>query len=92
LNVWDTAHNSGVLIYVQLVDRRIEIVADRGISAKVDQSEWDAICRRMEDAFRAGRFEGGAVTAIAEITTLLARHFPALDQNPNELPDGPVVL
>ena len=92
LNVWDTAHNSGVLIYVQLVDRRIEIVADRGISAKVAQSEWDAICRRMEDAFKAGRFEEGAVGAIAEITALLARHFPPLGENPNELPDAPVVL
>jgi uncharacterized membrane protein len=92
LNVWDTAHNSGVLIYVQLVDRRIEIVADRGISAKVAQSEWDAICRRMEDSFKASRFEHGAVTAISEITALLARHFPPLAENPNELPDGPVIL
>ena len=92
LNVWDTVHNSGVLIYVQLVDRRIEIVADRGISAKVAQSEWDAICRRMEGSFKAGRFEGGAVAAILEITALLARHFPPLADNPNELPDGPVVL
>jgi uncharacterized membrane protein len=92
LHVWDTAHNSGVLIYVQLVDRRIEIVADRGISAKVAQAEWDAICRRMEKAFRAGCFEAGAVTAIAEITVLLARHFPPLGENPNELPDRPVVL
>ena len=50
LSVWDTEHNSGVLIYVQLVDRRIEIVADRGISARVKQHEWDAICRRMEAA------------------------------------------
>jgi uncharacterized membrane protein len=92
LGVWDTVENSGVLIYVQLVDRRIEIVADRGISAKVAQSEWDAICRRMEDAFKADRFQAGAVTAIGEITALLARHFPPLGENPNELPDGPVVL
>ena len=53
LRVWDTEHNSGVLIYVQLVDRRIEIVADRGISAKVAQAEWDAICRRMEAGVQA---------------------------------------
>ena len=92
LNVWDTAHNSGVLIYVQLVDRRIEIVADRGISARVAQSEWDAVCRRMEDAFKAGNFETGALAAIAEITALLALHFPPLGDNPNELPDRPVVL
>jgi len=92
LRVWDTAHNSGVLIYVQLVDRRIEIVADRGISAKVPQHEWDAICRRMEQAFKAGRFEAGALAAIAETTALLARHFPPRGENPNELPDRPVVV
>jgi uncharacterized membrane protein len=92
LRVWDTAHNSGVLIYVQLVDRRIEIVADRGVNAKVQQHEWDAICRRMEDAFRQGRFEPGALQAIAEITALLVRHFPPCGANPDELPDQPVVL
>ena len=92
LHLWDTEHNSGVLIYVQLVDRRIEIVADRGINAKVAQREWDGIGRRMEDAFKAGRFEAGVVAAIAEITALLARHFPPLGGNPNELPDRPVVL
>ena len=92
LNVWDTAHNSGVLIYVQLMDRRIEILADRGISAKVGQHEWNAICRRMEDAFRAGRFEQGVLDGIREITALLGRHFPARGVNPNELPDQPVVL
>ena len=92
LGVWDTEHNSGVLIYVQLVDRRIEIIADRGISAKVGQGTWDAICRRMEAAFRAGHFEGGALAGIDEITALLARHFPPRGRNPDELPDSPVVL
>lgn len=92
LRVWDTAHNSGVLVYVQLVDRRIEIVADRGIAARVAQAEWDAICRRMEAAFRECRFEKGALAAIAEITALLARHFPPQGGNPNELPDSPVVV
>jgi uncharacterized membrane protein len=92
LRVWDTDENSGVLIYVQLVDRRIEIVADRGISACVPQSEWDAICRAMEAAFREQRFENGALQAIERITALLVQHFPAMDTNPNELPDKPVVL
>jgi uncharacterized membrane protein len=92
LRAWDTEENSGVLIYVQLVDRDIEIVADRGISAKVAQAEWDAICRAMENAFRARRFEAGTLEAIDSITRLLARHFPARGVNPNELPDRPVVL
>lgn len=92
LCIWDTEHNSGVLIYVQLIDRRVEIIADRGISAKVDQSEWDAVSRAMEAAFRAGAYERGAVTAIERIGHLIAVHFPALAGNPNELPDQPVLL
>jgi hypothetical protein len=92
LRVWDTEYNSGVLIYVQLLDRRIEIVADRGIAAKVEQTEWNAICRAMEKAFKEGRFAEGALQAIERITALLARHFPPRGKNPNELPDKPVVL
>ena len=92
LGVWDTAQNSGVLIYLQLVDRAIEIVADRGIAARVEQARWDAICRRMEDAFRDQRFRAGILTGIEEITALLARHFPPGEQNPDELPDRPIVL
>jgi len=92
LRVWDTEENSGVLLYLQLVDRDIEIVADRGISAKVRQEEWDAICRRMESAFRARRFEDGVLEGVGEITALLTRHFPARGANPDELPDQPIVL
>jgi uncharacterized membrane protein len=92
LGVWDTAHNSGVLIYVQLVDHRIEIVADRGISAKVEQAEWSAICSRMEGSFKQNNFLKGSLEAIEAATALLAKHFPPLGRNPNELPDKPVVL
>lgn len=92
LGVWDTAHNSGVLIYVQLVDRRIEIVADRGINAKVPQQQWDAICKRIEAAYRQREFERGTLAGIREITALLAAHFPPRGDNPDELPDRPVVL
>lgn len=92
LRVWDTEENTGVLIYVQLVDRDIEIVADRGIAKLIPQSEWEAVCRHMEEAFANGRFEEGALTGISDVTALLERHFPARDRNPDELPDKPVVL
>lgn len=92
LGVWDTEENSGVLIYVQLVDRAIEIVADRGIARLVPQAEWDAICRGMEHRFRNNEFLEGSIEAIQAITRILARHFPAHAANPNELPDKPAVL
>ena len=92
LGVWDTEENSGVLIYVQLVDHDIEIIADRGLSACLPQLEWDAICRTMEAAFRTRRYEAGAQDGIARVGDLLARHFPAVHGNRNELPDRPAAL
>jgi hypothetical protein len=92
LRVWDTEHNSGVLIYVQAVDRHIEIIADRGINAKVEQREWEAIAGRMQTEFRAQRYQAGVIEGMREITVLLARHFPPTGANPDELPDAPVIL
>jgi uncharacterized membrane protein len=92
LRVWDTEDNSGVLIYLQLIDRRVEILADRGIHAKVGQDFWDQICRRMESAFQSGQFGEGTQTALNEITQALSAHFPSRGSNPNELPDKPLLL
>jgi len=92
LGVWDTAHNNGVLIYVDVADRVVEIVADRGIAARVPQAEWGAVCRQMEHHFRAGRFREGSIVGIAGVGALLGRHFPSKAAGGHELPDQPVLL
>ena len=92
LRLWDTVNNNGILIYLLLADRDVEIVADRGISQKVQQAEWEKICRVMEAEFRAKNFEGGVLKGISAVTKLLAKHFPASGRHGNELPDRPVVL
>jgi uncharacterized membrane protein len=93
LGVWDTAFNSGVLIYVLLAERVIEIVADRGIAARVPQSEWQALCDRMRDRFGSGEYERGAIEGVGAVSEILARHFPADGATGrNELPDRPVLL
>lgn len=93
LRVWDTAHNTGVLVYVQFVDRKIEIVADRGIAARVKQEEWDRACAQIAREFAAGRFEQGTLAGITAITDLLKRHVPPPPRGArDELPDRPVVL
>lgn len=92
LRLWDTVNNNGILIYLLLADRDVEIVADRGISEKVQQAEWEKICRVMEAEFRSRNFEGGVLKGIAAVTRLLAKHFPASGAHGNELPDKPVVL
>ena len=92
LRVWDTEANDGVLLYVLLADRAVEIVADRGIDARVGDAAWQSICRKIEEAFRAGRFADGVEQGIAEISSLLAQHSPRTSPGRNELPDTPVVL
>jgi uncharacterized membrane protein len=92
LRIWDTAHNNGVLIYLLLADRDVEIVADRGIHAKVGDEGWESICRAMEAEFRSSRFEQGVISGIAAVSNELAKHFPPQGPHANELPDAPVVM
>ncbi|WP_301103126.1 TPM domain-containing protein [Propionivibrio sp.] len=91
LGVWDTEHNSGVLIYLQLIDHCVEIVADRGIHLRVGEGFWRAVCGRMEMAFRVGQYESGSLRALDEITRALAEHFPTSADNPDELPNAPLI-
>ena len=92
LRIWDTEHNNGVLIYLLLADRDVEIVADRGVHAKVGAQKWENICRSMETAFKQADYEGGVVSGIQAVTQHLTKHFPASGASPNELPDQAVVL
>ena len=92
LRVWDTADNSGVLLYLQLAERRVEIIADRGIAAKVPQADWDALCADFAEAMRHGAPDRAVMECLSRINALLTRHFPAAADNPKELPDEPVIL
>ncbi len=94
LRVWDTEYNNGVLIYLLLAERAIEIVADRALARSVPPEAWRAMAEHMGEAFRAGRFEDGLTQALSEVSALLVAHFPAVPgepPSPNELPDAPVV-
>lgn len=93
LRVWDTEGNSGVLFYVLMAEHRIEIVADRGIAAKVTPGEWDAICAQMRECYARGEWRAGSLAGIAAANALLQRHFPGDGKpNPDELRDRPVLL
>lgn len=92
LRIWDTDRNNGILIYVQMADRQVEILADRGISRKVGQAEWDGVCRALVRACADGDYRRGALEAVDAAARLLARHFPPLPGKANDLPDAPLVL
>ena len=97
LRVWDTEHNNGVLIYVLLAERAIEIVADRGVARQVGQDQWQAMVARMAAAFGEQRYEDGLTQALEETSAVLMAHF-AVDgsgdgagKDVNELPDAPLL-
>jgi uncharacterized membrane protein len=90
--VWDTELRYGVLIYVLDAERDVEIVADRGAAAKISAGEWEAACKTMEEHFRAGRFEAGAVAGIRAVGALLERHFPTHAHDRDELTNQPTLL
>jgi uncharacterized membrane protein len=92
LRIWDTEHNCGLLIYVLMADHAVEIVADRGIHARVGEAEWIRICRVMEAAFRRDDFRSGVIVGIEAVTQHLQEHFPLGTADRNELSDVPVVL
>ena len=92
LRIWDTQDNNGLLIYLLLADHAVEIIADRGINAKVGRNEWQTICGIMQAEFARGNFQTGVCDAIKSITQHLVKHFPVSTNNENELPNEPVVM
>jgi uncharacterized membrane protein len=91
LHVWDTEHNNGVLIYLLFAEKRVEIVADRGLNHRVTQAQWDAICRSMEANFSSAQYERGLTEGVNAIGDFLRQHFPA-DMGANELADRPMIV
>ena len=93
LRVWDTEHNNGVLVYLLVAEQAIEIIADRGLSRRVDAAGWQRIMATMQSAFHGGQFEAGLNQAIDAIDALLREHFALApgDVNPNELPNAPLM-
>jgi uncharacterized membrane protein len=90
--VWDTEDNCGVLIYVNLAERKVDIVADRNVNRKIDAPTWQAVCRTMTDGFARGQFHDSTMAAVAQVNELLRQHFPADGARANELPDAPIMM
>lgn len=94
LGVWDTERNNGVLIYLLMAEHAIELIADRGLNQHVAPEAWTAVVQRLGTSLKAGQFEEGLTAAVAEVSALLRQHFAQVPDgdNPNELPDHPVLL
>lgn len=95
LRVWDTERNNGVLIYLLLAERAIDLIADRGVARRVDPSVWEATVAHLGESLRHESFEKGLTLALDDVTAILVTHFPITEgvagKPKSELPDTPVV-
>jgi uncharacterized membrane protein len=92
LRVWDTEHNNGVLIYLLLADRDVEIIADRGIHQRIAIGEWERVCRAMESLLRQEQYEAAVLQGVTLVGALLQQHYPTTGMKRNELDNRPVVV
>ncbi len=90
--IWDTEENCGVLVYINLADHKVEIVADRAIGRLISAREWQAICRTMTRGFAHGAFHDSVLAALDQMHALLQTHFPDDGSRSNQLSDRPIVL
>ena len=92
--VWDTEENCGVLLYVNLADHKVEIIADRAVARLVHRSDWEAVCRSMTQRFAQKQFHDGILAGVQHANALLEQHFPQSNDTgrANEVSDRPVLL
>jgi uncharacterized membrane protein len=90
--IWDTEENCGVLVYINLAEHQVDIVADRNIDRRVDAAQWQQICSLMTGGFATGAYHDSTLAAIAALNALLQQHFPADGDRPNQLPNDAIVL
>ena len=90
--VWDTEDNVGVLIYINLAEHQVDIVADRQVGRRITPEQWQAICRTMTSGFATGNYHDSTVQALGELNSLLHHHFPSTGERGNQLPNEPILL
>lgn len=90
--VYDTKDHSGILIFVSYLERQVRIIADSGIAAKIPQDLWNIIADDLAAGIKYGKTKEGFIAAIEKCGELLTEQFPAGAENPNELPDGLLIL
>lgn len=90
--IWDTEENCGVLVYINLADHKVEIVADRGVGREIPAGEWEAICRTMTQGFAKGEYHHSVIAALTRLNDLLEQHYPDDGTSHNQLPNRPMML
>ena len=90
--IWDTEENCGILIYIELADHQVEIVADRGVDRIISESEWQDVCQTMTTGFARDSYGDAVIAALEKLNALLHVRFPDDESGVNQLSDRPIML
>jgi putative membrane protein len=87
----NTVDKTGVLIFLSVEERKIEILGDEGINAKIEQSTWDSFVEKLAIKIREGQPAQGICDLIAEIGVILTQYFPIQPDDENELSNDVII-
>jgi len=90
--IWDTEENCGILIYINLADHKVEILADRAVGRALGANEWRQICNTMTQGFSEGKFHESTLAGLQQLNNLLGTNFPSSGSTSNELSNRPLIL
>ncbi len=89
LNIWDTENNNGVLLYLEMADKKVEIIADRGAASFISNDQWQKVCTELELSAQRNQPIDGVINAIEQIGNLLREYFAlSVDNNQQEVLDN----
>lgn len=86
--LYKTRHNTGVLFFISILERKVWVLADKGIHGRIHQTLWDGLARKVSAGVKEGRACSALLEAIAEAGDVLAEHYPAGSGDTDELPDA----
>lgn len=93
LGVWDTEYNSGVLLYLNLCEQKVEIVIDRGVKQATTQLIWDQICEELVTQLKKQNYRNAVTEAVMQIGNLLDQYYDRkINNDDNELANHPIIL
>lgn len=90
--VHETQNHSGIMLMISLLERRVELMADKGINDRVEEGTWDHILEELTKKIKRGQIQEGLKKAIESCGEILKEKFPCEGENPNELKNRVIVI
>ena len=90
--IFNTRDRTGILIFISLLERRVELLADKGINEKIPPEQWTTVVNHIVDGVKQNKFVDNLIESVNDCGKILKEHFPIRVDDKNELEDGMEIL